>query len=378
MLLAVVVAALLLGQLLGQPILLGYVATGSMAPAMDAGDGFVAVPDAVSGDISEGDVVVFEAQEVNQGELTTHRVVAVTDEGYVTKGDANPFTDQDAGEPPVTDGQVVATAFTVGESPVTIPHLGTLVMGVQSTVGSIVDAIAGLAGVPDGLDAEGSGAILVGIGVALLGFGLLFERAGPSRRETARTRSREGVIGIWVVIGLVLVVLVTLATAAMVIPSGTTTYEVVSTDQPTDDPQVLAPGETGELTRTVDNAGYLPVVVRTEAASGGVAVEPTSQTVGMRSASETTLRLSAPETEGQYLRTVSEYRYLLVLPPSILVGLHDVHPYLAVGAVNGVVVGVAVGAILALFGRDDIRIRRSGAHVSTATRLKRKARRWLR
>jgi signal peptidase I len=90
---AAVVLLFVLGQLPGQPILLSYVATGSMEPTMDAGDGFVAVPSAVTGPPSEGDVVVFDARELHDGGLTTHRVVDETDEGDVTKGDANPFTD---------------------------------------------------------------------------------------------------------------------------------------------------------------------------------------------------------------------------------------------------------------------------------------------
>ena len=59
---ALFVILLLVGQLLGQPILLGYVATGSMEPTMDAGDGFIAIPSAVTGDVQEGDVVVFQAR----------------------------------------------------------------------------------------------------------------------------------------------------------------------------------------------------------------------------------------------------------------------------------------------------------------------------
>src|SRR6056297_3527746 len=129
---ALFVILLLVGQLLGQPILLGYVATGSMEPTMDAGDGFVAIPSAVSGDVEEGDVVVFQARELHDGGLTTHRVVDETEGGYVTKGDANPFTDQDGGEPPVTDGQIVANALQIEGTVVTIPHLGTVVMGIQS------------------------------------------------------------------------------------------------------------------------------------------------------------------------------------------------------------------------------------------------------
>ncbi len=78
---ALIVVALLVGQLLGQPILLGYVATGSMEPTMSAGDGFVAIPSVVSGEVEEGDVVVYDARELHDGGLTTHRVVEVTDEG---------------------------------------------------------------------------------------------------------------------------------------------------------------------------------------------------------------------------------------------------------------------------------------------------------
>ena len=75
---AVVVVSLVAGNLLGQPILFSYVETGSMEPTLATGDGFVAVPPEVSGPIDEGDVVVFEAQRIQGGGLTTHRVVSET------------------------------------------------------------------------------------------------------------------------------------------------------------------------------------------------------------------------------------------------------------------------------------------------------------
>src|SRR6056297_1685104 len=132
--LLVAVAALVVGQLLGQPILLGYVATDSMEPTMDAGDGFVAVPSPLAGDVSEGDVVVFEAEQLHGGGLTTHRVVGETDRGYVTRGDANPFTDQDGGEPPVKRAQIVAHALQVNGEVVVIPNLGTGVTALQGAM----------------------------------------------------------------------------------------------------------------------------------------------------------------------------------------------------------------------------------------------------
>ncbi|WP_435552324.1 signal peptidase I [Natrinema sp. CGMCC1.2065] len=376
-LLALVVILLVVGQLLGQPILLGYVATGSMEPEIDAGDGFVAVPSVVTGPVEEGDVVVFQARDLNGGGLTTHRVVDETEEGYVTKGDANPFTDQDGGEPHVTEGQIVAEAWQVNGKVVTIPHLGTAIMGFQSAVQSGVETITSVFGVTTG-SSNGLGALLVGVGVAMLGFGTLLERLGPGRRETSRSRSRENVIAFWTALGLVLLVFVTFATAAMVVPSGTTEYGLISSESPTDDPQIVAPGETSELTRTIDNAGYLPIVVAHEAESGGIGVEPRSQTIGIRDSGEATVTLSAPEQTGEYTRHLGEYRYLAVLPPSVLLWLHGLHPLAAIAAVNVVIVGIAVAIVLLLFGSDDIRVRSAGSHVPLSTRLKRRARRWVR
>ncbi|MFC6975369.1 signal peptidase I [Halomicroarcula sp. GCM10025709] len=106
--------SMVVGQLLGQPVLLGYVTTGSMQPTLDPGDGFVAIPAALAGPVDEGDVVTFRAEEIQGGGLTTHRVVDRTDRGYVTRGDNNPFTDQDGGEPPVTDAQIVAVVWQPG------------------------------------------------------------------------------------------------------------------------------------------------------------------------------------------------------------------------------------------------------------------------
>ncbi|MFC6764289.1 signal peptidase I [Natrinema soli] len=376
--LALVIILLIVGQLLGQPILLGYVATGSMEPAMDAGDGFVSVPSAVTGDVEEGDVVVFQARELHGGGLTTHRVVGETEEGYVTKGDANPFTDQDGGEPHVTDGQIVAEAWQVNSEVVTIPHLGTAVMGVQGIATGASETVAPILGLTTTASGNGLGAMLVAIGVAMLGFGTVFERLGPSRRETTRRRSRENVIAFWTILGLILLVFVTFATAAMVVPSGTAEYGLVSTESPDDDPQVVAPGATAELTRSVDNAGYLPVVVVHDAESGGIAADPEWQTIGIRGSGETTVTLSAPEETGEYTRHLGEYRYLAVLPPSVLVWLHGVHPFVAIAAVNGVIVGITVGIVLVIFGSGDLRVRSAGDHVPLSTRLERRLRKWLR
>jgi signal peptidase len=288
--LMIVVAALVLGQLLGQPVLLGYVTTGSMEPALSQGDGFVAVPSALAGSPQPGDVVVFESETVQGGGLTTHRVVEVTDEGYVTKGDANPFTNQDGGEPPVSDGQIAAHALQVNGQVVAIPHLGTAVTGVRDVVAAPFAA----------LGEEQAGTVLVFVGM------LLFVAAGAmgDRRQTSRSRDRENVIAVWAVVLFAAAVVTMAATAAMVVPASTYEIELVATDEPSDDPQVVEPGATlarrlvveahysnddpqvvepgatAEVSYEVHNGGVIPALVVTDPVDEGVTVEPVRSILG--------------------------------------------------------------------------------------------------
>ena len=80
------ILVMVIGQLLGQPLLFGFVTTGSMEPALSPGDGFIAVPPMLAGEPTPGDVVVYEAETIQGGGLTTHRIVGETEQGYVTRG----------------------------------------------------------------------------------------------------------------------------------------------------------------------------------------------------------------------------------------------------------------------------------------------------
>lgn len=131
---AVLVVAFVLLSSLGQIAPLSYVNSGSMSPTLSTGDGFVAVPAPVADDPEPGDVVVYRSQQIESGGLVTHRVVGETDDGYVTKGDANPVTDQQAGEPPVTRDRIVAQALTVNGEVVALPGLGSVSMWLRSLV----------------------------------------------------------------------------------------------------------------------------------------------------------------------------------------------------------------------------------------------------
>lgn len=131
---SVLLVAFVLLSTLGQIAPISYVNSGSMSPALSTGDGFVAVPTPVADEPAPGDVVVYRSEVIESGELVTHRIVDRTDDGYVTQGDANPITDQQAGEPPVTRDRIVAHALTVDGRVVVLPNLGSASMWLRGHV----------------------------------------------------------------------------------------------------------------------------------------------------------------------------------------------------------------------------------------------------
>ncbi|AGB36487.1 signal peptidase I [Natronococcus occultus SP4] len=353
---ALALLAIVAGHVLGIPIALSYVETGSMEPTIETGDGFVAVPSAVAGPAEEGDVIVFDAQEIEGGGLTTHRVVEVTEQGYVTQGDANPFTDQDSGEPVVTDGQVAATAHQVNGEPVTIPHLGTAVMGVENGLESSQRWLASTLGTTAVLGTQGLSSLLLAFGLVVLGVSLALERWSGATRERNRERSREDVYDARTLVLGLAALLIVVSLATMVAMSGTTETGIVSAEFDSDRPDVIPMGETESHEYELYNGGVLPTVTIVEPASEGVAVDERT-TLGYGENATAAVAYTAPPETGYYLRSVSERTYFAVLPEPIIATLHAIHPWAAMASVTAVLTGIIVAPLALLIGTGTIRTR---------------------
>ncbi len=351
--LVLLVVALIAGQAIGQPVLLSYVETGSMEPTIEAGDGFLVVPAVLAGSVETGDVVVFQSETLDGGSVTTHRVVGESRNGYVTQGDANTFPDQDGDEPPVSEDRILGKAVTVNGDVVVVPGIGRVIQSSEEAVASAVPSGSGLPG-----DAGGTAIAFLGVGLCLVGGGLLLGYGGSKKRDANRpSRRAESYEGRRVVL-VVTVAIVLMATAGMMFASGGIQYALVATDDPpNDDPFVLERGTTGTVTHDVKNRAFAPVVVVREATSEDVRVTRRSTVIGPRSAGETTLRVDAPDGQQQFERTVSERRYVAVLPPSLLVALHSIHPWLAIVAVDAVIAVCVLLAGAFLFPGRYIRVR---------------------
>ncbi len=101
------------------------VESGSMEPAIQTGSICFINKKANYDDMKVGDVIAFE---LSTGAFATHRIVAITEEGFTTKGDVNSAVDS-----------VITTQDNfIGENVYTIPRVGFIVKALQTARGRII------------------------------------------------------------------------------------------------------------------------------------------------------------------------------------------------------------------------------------------------
>ncbi|SEL81471.1 signal peptidase I [Haloferax larsenii] len=365
----IVVISLVVGQLLGQPVLLGYVTSGSMSPTLHTGDAFVAVPEPFAGEIEPGDVIVFNAVELQGGGLTTHRVVEETERGYITKGDNNPFRDQSSDEPVVTEDRIVATALQINGNVIRIPGLGTAIATVRNTVSGAQTALTTALGVDSPFGSQGLSGLFISVGLVLFLFIFVDDLRDGQQRRRDRKRSRtdsDAIDGRWVALGLAFLVLVP-ANAAMLAPSGT--HQVaVDGDELSDDVQ---PGDQVENGFTAKNGGLVTMLIFLETTHPDAEMSQHRLVVPRGKSATATLFVTAPPPRKQTVVTITERRYFLILPPGIIEQLHSVHPVVAIAAFN-VLILLSVSAMVgAVFGFGSKRLRDTSRDLPLTRRLKR-------
>lgn len=360
MFVALITLSMIAGQILGQPILLGFVETGSMEPTLNSGDGFVAVPAAFSGEIQQGDVIIYRAEKLHGGGLTTHRVVGSTKQGYLTKGDANPFTDQAGGEPPVRRPQVVAEALRIGGKVVRIPHLGTSVMAIHEGISRMQEWVATTFNARFVLGTKGIAYFIFSLSAIAYFVDYIIE--GKSRKVLQRTRTRKtGLSTHLILVGLALMLIIS-ATGSMILPAGTHQIEVVSAGFDSENPTVIPQGESRSFQYHITNSGYVPVHIFLDSESEEVSFDSNYVHISGQTRRSVKLTLHAPKDTGYYHRYFTEHRYLAILPLPVTRDLYQIHHWLPVILIDTILgIGVYMFGIL-LIGNKRVRIRNQEKH----------------
>lgn len=114
-----------------QPTLFGYsaaaVVSGSMTGTIDVNDMVIIHP---QDSYSCEDIITFKS---NSGNLVTHRIQEITEDGYITKGDANNTPDEEI----VTEDKVVGSVVMI------IPKVGLLVSALRTPLGIFCVVLVG-------------------------------------------------------------------------------------------------------------------------------------------------------------------------------------------------------------------------------------------
>ena len=346
-LLVILVISLLIGGWLGQPILVGYVTTDSMSPTLDPGDGFMAIPEVISGSVTAGDVITFQAEVLHDGGLTTHRVVAQTDNGYITKGDNNPVTDQSgSGEPPVRQEQIVATALQINDYTIVVPEIGHLVTQSQSTTEYIQYRLAGLLGTRLVLGTQGLTTLLA---ILMLGLYVLDVAITSERKQKVRTRAvvrdRDTGKSSRKVVLFFTLILLTATTLGMIAPSTQHEFRTLQSS-------------TEEANLHVTNSAALPVLVYLDPNSEKIKPTRSRILVGPRSTETVSVYIKPPNGRQDYRRFLDERRYFALLPAGTQDKMYRIHPWVPIVVISGVIASMFYAVSVRLLGKSRIRNRR--------------------
>lgn len=124
---------IIMNRILGveHPTILGYstavVISGSMEPALSVDD---LILNYVQTNYREGDIITFQKGD----SLTTHRIIEITDAGYVTRGDANNAADPDC----------VPSAAVIGRVVGVVPYIGSVLAVLKTPMGMFFLILTGL------------------------------------------------------------------------------------------------------------------------------------------------------------------------------------------------------------------------------------------
>lgn len=327
--LAVLVMGSLVGSLMDRPVFMSYAYSGSMTPTIAKYDLFFINP--FSTNPSIGDIIVFRSGD----KWVVHRVVSITSEGYITKGDNNVATDQQSkGIPPVKREQIAGKVITVGKTVPKIPRVGNVLENGLSDRQKVL--IGGIF-------------IILGI-IAFTGE----EAKRGKRKRFYRIKFKT----LYLLIASFLLIMIAISTFVSWerIPIQ---YAVTSAGGARKG--WYLPGEEFQEQITVKNNNMYPMYYYVVSSDGTVRRISETQFRLEGGAEKTlTVDIKAPSSTSLYTSKITVNAYPPVLPKSLLGSLHKIHPMvpvLAILAEVSTVLGI-VYILLGMGSEDMIKIRR--------------------
>lgn len=133
---SIVLIAAVTSAIWDKPMIFSSVRSNSMYPLFQRSDMIIIKSISEKDKINIGDIVVFK---VGEGSLSSkgwivHRIIEGDEiSGYITKGDANEYTDQGSGgNPPIKREWISSRVLTIGKQPLKIPLIGYLPLWMEN------------------------------------------------------------------------------------------------------------------------------------------------------------------------------------------------------------------------------------------------------
>ncbi len=324
----VILVASVAGFLLDRPVFLSYAYSGSMTPTINKGDLFFINPLSKGGDV--GDIIVFHRQDG----WTVHRIFAVAEAGYVTKGDNNVATDQQDGVyPMVKKADVIGKVVTVFGHPLVIRGGGSFIESVRSRLTNVY-------------------AIAI---ILLLGTFITFSGPGEGKR---RHKKRRGYLKVRAstVYALMAVSVVAGFLFITVASWGTLAFTYSSTLAGGQREGWYLPGSTFERNLSLENNALYPFHYFIEPKGDRIELLGENEfTVGGKDSRALRVKVSVPEDTRIYREEVQVRAYPAVLPGRVVGFLYALNPYLPLLAYALELTAVLLAFYyLAEIGRGDV------------------------
>jgi|Deesub1362A_J573_1020465.scaffolds.fasta_scaffold00438_34 signal peptidase len=278
------------GALLERPVLISYVTSGSMVPTIHENDLIFINPLAINYGV--GDIIVFESD----GKWICHRIFAITDKGFLTKGDNNIAIDQLEGQSAVKPDKIAGKVVTFMDKPVVIPGVGDKL--------GLISAYAW----------EHRFIMLV-----LLAIAGLFQIVGGEKATKKKTRRflKIRFSQVFVAASFSVILLLTVVSALMIggqdIQYGTTVAGNVR-------PEWVLPGSTFERPILLENRGVYPYLYVVKDDGGRASVKKWFL-LGPGESKEVDVIIRAPKETSIYSEHIIIARYLPVAPLEFLATL---------------------------------------------------------
>ncbi|WP_297068655.1 signal peptidase I [Thermococcus sp.] len=289
-----------MGFVLDRPVLISYAYSKSMTPTINKGDLFFINPLSKGGNV--GDIIVFHRKDG----WTVHRIFAVTDLGYITKGDNNVATDQQDGKyPPVKRGDVIGKVITVGNHPLVVRGGGALIESARSKLTNVY---------------------MVAM-ILLLGAFFTFSGGGKSRKHGRKkrflkihTRTIYAAISVGIVAGFIFVT---------VASWGTLAFAYSSTLAGGQREGWYLPGSTFEKNLSIENRAVYPFHYFIESRSDRVTILNEKRfNIKGKASHEILMKVSVPKDTRIYREEIVVRSYPAILPESIVASMYNLNPYL--------------------------------------------------